>query len=98
MPRLPTMRVMGSHDISTTSLSSVSVCAGASWIFVIGGPSPVLLVAGCQFARVAPLGLLLERGVRDAAQAADDAAVRRARSHRDLAAGRLVHERHELVR
>src|SRR3954467_6634032 len=97
MPRLPTMRVIGSHDISRTSLSSVSVCAGASWILVIAGSSPVLLVAGRELALVAPLGFLLDGLHRDATQPANDRAVAPDRRGGDLAARGFVHERHELV-
>src|SRR3954470_757979 len=107
MPRLPTMRVMGSHAISTTSLSaSCGVLARVSSIVVIaarlsvrevvavGGKSPVRAVAGLQgCASRAPLGFLVDGAERDAAQLADHRSVDRAGGHgRDFGARRLVHE------
>src|SRR6476620_4615954 len=94
MPRLPTIRVIGSHAISTTSPDCFAVV-----VMSVRPPSPGLGVAGLQHVpRGAPLRLLVDRAHRDAAQPADDRAVHRAGAGRDLAAGRLVHERHELVR
>src|ERR1039458_10126187 len=93
MPRLPTMRVMGSHAISTRpSLSSVN------FLVAIRLP-PDLLVAGGQVAAgCAPFRLVIERVKGDFPEPADRAAVEAARQGRDLGTGRFVHERHEFVR
>src|SRR5689334_15887332 len=94
MPRLPTIRVIGSHAISTTSPDFLVVV-----VMSVAFPSPGLGVAGEQrVALLAPPRLLVDRVHRDAAQPPDDRAVHRAGARRDLAARRLVHERHELVR
>src|ERR1700748_3133719 len=93
MPRLPTIRVIGSHDISTTLGSSVVVIA------VPLPSSPGLLVAGQQFgALLAPLGLLVRGLGGEPAQGPDHGPVHAAGRGRDLRSRRLVHERHELVR
>src|SRR6202012_5738599 len=92
MPRLPTIRVIGSHDISTTLGSSVVVIA------VPLPSSPGLLVAGQQFgALLAPLGLLVRGLGGEPAQGPDDGPVHAAGGGGHLGARRLVHERHELV-
>src|SRR5262245_9660401 len=98
MPRLPTILVIGSHAISTTSVSLVEVLLGS--VRVMGFlPSPGLLEAGGELAALAaPGGLLVDGGCRDAAQPADRLAVDRAAAGGQLGARRLVHERHELVR
>src|SRR5919112_2419624 len=94
MPRLPTMRVIGSQAISTRP-SPVP----ARSVVVIVPPLPVGTVAGGQLsAGLAPLRLLVHRLGGDVTQGADDRAVHAAGRGRHLAAGRLVHERHELVR
>src|SRR6478609_10447163 len=109
MPRLPTMRVMGSHDISTTSplpSNLLGLASGLACVAVIecsvcrrerelpgaGGSGGELTAV------VAPLGLLVDRLERHLAQVADELAVGLRAGGRQLAAGRLVHERHELVR
>src|SRR4051794_39454791 len=62
-------------------------------------PSPGPGGAGGQLpAWPAPLGLAVERVRGDAAQAADRRAVDADGAGREPATGRLVHERHELVR
>src|SRR4029079_11671042 len=106
MPRLPTMRVIGSQAISTSWVFSVSVCR--DWVAVISrlltrAPgsafSTSALVAGLQLTALdPPAGLGVDRLERDAPQLADDLPVRAAGRAGDLAAGRGVHERHELVR
>src|SRR4051794_23429941 len=98
MPRLPTMRVIGSHAISTSSLPWLAVSRRLSVAVISSPPSPGASRAGGQLrARPAPLGLPVQ-GVRgDAAQAPDGGAVQTDRGGGELAAGRLVHERHELV-
>src|SRR4051812_1023550 len=98
MPRLPTMRVIGSHAMSTR-LPLPSRCVAAGMVDVIVTPSPGSPGAGQQVAAaLSPLRLLVERADADAAEAADDGAVRADGGRGGLAAGRLVHERHELVR
>src|SRR5690348_8893985 len=107
MPRLPTIRVIGSQDISTSSLPVVACLLGAGWVVVIGAAlsdqSPMGMIRalpGAGGARaelraaLAPLGLLID-GVRgDLPQSADGVAVQPDRSGGELAAGRFVHERH----
>src|SRR6478672_6599795 len=93
MRRLPTILVIGSHAISTTSPDWFLVVA-----MTVRPPSPGLRVAGQQrVALLAPLRLLVDRVHRDAAQPADHRAVQRAGARGHLAARRLVHEGHELV-
>src|SRR5919198_4737252 len=98
MPRLPTIRVIGSHAISTRPVS----CAlpTGSFNVVIGSPvSPGRPEAGREFfALVAPPGLGVDGVQGYRSQPADQPAVRPARRGRDHGPGRLVHERHELVR
>src|SRR5215216_1874546 len=88
------MRVIGSQAISTRPSP-----LPARSVVVIVPPLPVRAVAGGQLATgLAPLGLLVDRLGGDVAQAADHRPVHAAGRRRHLAAGRLVHERHELVR
>src|SRR5581483_1333081 len=97
MPRLPTMRVIGSHAISTRPVFSSLVARAGRSVVVIRLP-PLGPIAGEQLvARSSPLRFLVDRLGRDAAQAADEAAVRAAGRGRHPAARWLVHERHELV-
>src|SRR6478735_10189633 len=96
MPRLPTILVIGSHDISTTSVSWVEVFLVC--VAVIGVPSPGLREAGLELALGTPGGFLVEGGLGDLPQAAYGLAVERAPPRRQLGSGWLVHERHELVR
>src|SRR6476661_3449785 len=86
------MRVIGSHAMSTRpSVPTVGVCVDMAL-------PPLALVAGEErLARLAPLRLLVHRLVGDAAQPPDDGAVGPAGGGRHAPAGRLVHERHELV-
>src|SRR5215468_11515543 len=94
MPRLPTIRVTGSQFISTS-------LPGAEVAVAMASPpinSPLRLVAGRELAAGStPLRFLVERVDGPSAQRADHRAVEAARRRRDAAAGRLVHERHELV-
>src|SRR6185295_235093 len=91
MPRLPTIRVIGSHAISTSPLASLVL------VVAIGLP-PLTLVAGRELrAGCPPLRFLVDGLGGDAPQPADRAAVDAARHRRDARAGRFVHERHELV-
>src|SRR3954453_842767 len=92
MPRLPTMRVIGSHAMSTRpSVPTVGV-----WVDI--ALPPLTLVAGEELlAGLAPLRLLVDGLVRDAPEPPDDGAVHAAGGRRHPPAGWLVHERHELV-
>src|SRR5579885_762286 len=100
MPRLPTIRVIGSHDISTRrdfsvppEVSGRSLMATVGLLLVRAG-----LVAGGELgAAVAPLRFLVRGAHRDLAQAAHHVAVDPADGRAELRARRLVHERHELV-
>src|SRR3954454_974949 len=100
MPRLPTMRVMGSHDISTSSW----VCASGTRVSVsvdMALPLSVRCGRGSTgkegHARDPPLGLLVHRLDGDPPQAPHGRAVHAARHGGHPRARRLVHERHELV-
>src|SRR5215472_1772648 len=97
MPRLPTMRVIGSHDMST----SVRFLVSGSWTVAIRLPRSVAggPVAGRQVATaMPPPGLLVDRVVGEAAQGLHQGAVGARDARRELAPGRRVHEGHELVR
>src|SRR6476660_6565431 len=96
------MRVIGSQCISTR-FGLVPVFARAGSTVVAMSVSllslPDLLVARFQLlAAMAPLGLLVDRPRRDAAESPDDAAIEPGGGRRHPRSGRLVHERHELVR
>src|SRR5580698_4739955 len=109
MPRLPTIRVIGSQAISTSWPGSRFAWDGSGMIVVIGVCSlsllkscpalPGAVCACCEFvALVSPARVLVERSVGDGAQAAYHRAVQARCGGGHLAARRLVHERHELVR
>src|ERR1700722_12811128 len=110
MPRLPTIRVIGSQAISTSWPGSRFAWDGSGMIVVIGVCSlisaeksfpalPGAVCACCEFvALVPPARFLVERAVGDAAQAAYHRAVQARCGGGHFAARRLVHERHELVR
>src|SRR5450432_3410355 len=92
MPRLPTIRVIGSQAISTRPFSS-------SVNFLVGIVLPPdSLVAGRQLAAWrSPLRLIV-KGVRgDLAQSSDRSPVEAAGQGGDSGAGRFIHKRHELV-
>src|SRR6184192_3301310 len=98
MPRLPTILVIGSQAISTRSVGRLSMSDGRSSTEVTCH-SPTLAVSGQQFrAPPAPLRLLVHLALGDAAQGAYHGAVHDGRGGGHPGAGRLVHERHELVR
>src|ERR1022692_3697664 len=96
MPRLPTIRVMGSQAISVSWLLSEVAGTSFSTVVIV---SPRLLVAGAEFRALgAPLRFLVRRAGGEAAEAADDRAVHAAGGRRHRGAWRLIHERHEFVR
>src|SRR6516164_1908114 len=96
MPRLPTIRVMGSQVISVSSASSAPVVSPYSSAVIVS--SPRLLVAGAEFGALhAPLRFLVRRLGGETAEAAYHRAVHAAGGRRDPCPWRLVHERHELV-
>src|SRR5580700_10860724 len=97
MPRLPTIRVIGSQVISVSSGSPAPVVSPYSVAVIVS--SPRLLVAGAEFGALhAPLRFLVRRLGGETAEAADNRAVHAAGGRRHPRPGRLVHERHELVR
>src|SRR5215208_6209689 len=96
MPRLPTILVIGSQDMSTT-LPASGVTLSRVAIADLLVPPPGLVARGELAVVVAPLGLLVHRLVGHAAQLADRPPVDADRAGRDAASGRRVHERHELV-
>src|SRR4051812_43887144 len=97
MPRLPTIRVIGSQAISTRLLVEVVPVGRASVAVMAGSPGPSR--AGHELAgRSAPLGFLVHRAGGHGPQPPDRGAVRPHGGGGELAAGRLVHEGHELVR
>src|SRR5262245_31053711 len=112
MPRLPTIRVIGSHAISTSWPGSDDLCDGSGMMVVIRlnfmnalrpkVRQPALPGAGrtrLEFcARMAPLRFFVNRAIGDVPQTTDDRSVQSRRRRRDPAARWLVHERHELVR
>src|SRR5499433_3131127 len=102
MPRLPTIRVIGSQAISTKPVSSAVVIALLYSLPARGTArawSPGLLEARQELvALLAPLRLLVGGLRGEAAKGADHGAVHRAGRRGDLRSRRLVHERHELVR
>src|SRR3954468_3227412 len=97
MPRLPTIRVIGSQAMSTSLPASGLISSRVAMLSALL-VAPARGVAGGELvAVVPPLRLLVDRLVRDAPQAADRRAVHAGDERRDAAARRLVHERHELV-
>src|SRR4030081_2432710 len=110
MPRLPTIRVIGSQDISTSRDFSVPLDAlGRSLIAKVQSPRDAsevnealvrarFVARGELAAFVAPLRFLVHGAHGDLAQTAHHVAVDAADGRRYLRARRLVHERHELVR
>src|SRR5579884_2298389 len=99
MPRLPTIRVIGSHAMSTSLPASGLILSRVAAISASPLVAPAGLVAGGELRPVvAPAGLLVHLLVGDAAQLADHRAVQAGERGRDAAPRRSVHERHELVR
>src|SRR5437764_14876550 len=104
MPRLPTMRVIGSQDISTSLRVSVGDALSGKVTVAMTSLPPLApgvsrgMVSGRQLGSVVPpLRLLVGRGVGEAAQGADHGAVHADGFRGQLGAGGLVHEGHELV-
>src|SRR5215831_15978291 len=105
MPRLPTIRVIGSQDISTSfrSLTGASRAGAVAvamlfLLSLVARAVGVGVVSGGELgAAVPPLRLLIDRGVGETPQVADELPVEAGELGRDHAAGRLVHEGHELV-
>src|SRR4051794_15897045 len=97
MPRLPTIRVIGSQAMSTSLPASGLISSRVAMLSALLVAPPRGVAGGELVAVVPPLRLLVDRLVRDAPQAADRRAVHAGDERRDAAARRLVHERHELV-
>src|SRR3954454_21154205 len=95
MPRLPTMRVIGSHAMST--MRPASGLTG-SRVAAMSVPPARVVARGQLRLVVPPLGLLVDGLVGDRAQTPDGLAVDVDEVGGHAAAGRGVHERHELVR
>src|ERR1700683_1313452 len=113
MPRLPTMRVIGSHDISLMSGALAAGLGGAAvWV---SGTSIVVAIWGLlrisdvgvvlRFVtggqpriRMPPLGFLVQSMLGDIAESLDDGSVGFAHGARDERAGRRIHEGHEFIR
>src|SRR3954447_26017676 len=95
MPRLPTMRVIGSHAMST--MRPASGLTG-SRVAAMSVPPARVVARGQLRLVVPPLGLLVDGLVGDRAQTPDGLAVDVDQVRGHAAAGRGVHERHELVR
>src|ERR1700728_1009231 len=102
MPRLPTMRVIGSQDMSTRlpvsawrSLSSIVTVAMCQLSFLVPRRGTI---AGGQFGAFAtPFRFLVGGVLGEPAEGTNHAAVEADRRRRQPCAGRLVHEWHELV-
>src|SRR3954470_7824726 len=95
MPRLPTMRVIGSHAMSTMRPAS-----GLTGSRVAAMSVPPAWVVACRQLRlvVPPLRFLVDGRVGHRAQAPHRLAVEADHARGHAAAGWRVHERHELVR
>src|SRR5215470_3191355 len=101
MPRLPTMRVIGSQDISTSLRVPVGAARSGKVVVVI---MPFLssrvrvcrgTIAGCEFVfLMSPLRLFVQSALRKGTQRSHHAAIDADRAGRELGAGRLVHEQH----
>src|SRR5438105_14426232 len=97
MPRLPTIRVIGSQFIST-SLRSLRGAEGIASAMTLSLSSLLGLVTAFQpRSRVPPSRLLVQPALRDAAERSDGLAVDLHRVRGEPRSGRRVHERHELL-
>src|SRR3954451_10472726 len=98
MPRLPTIRVIGSQAMSTRFPVGVVPVVRGSVAVIVCCPSPGPLRAGHELGRrPAPLGLLVGGAGRHLPQPSDGRAVDAGCGGRGLRARRFVHEGHELV-
>src|SRR4051795_5679709 len=96
MPRLPTILVIGSQDMSTSLPASGVTRSRVAIERLLVAPAGA--VAGGELAAaLAPDRLLVDRRVRDAAQPPHQRSVDVGDARRHAATGRGVHERHELV-
>src|SRR5579863_4232160 len=112
MPRLPTMRVIGSQFISTRfrDLLGMSL-VGAVMVLIVIAPYVVRsgfaaelligswVITGGQFrARMPPPGFFVQGSLRNRAQGPDGTAVDADAGAGNLGPRRFIHERHELIR
>src|SRR5580700_11401924 len=113
MPRLPTIRVIGSQFISTrffdllgTSLVGAVIVLIRSLLWLLGlssGPSVALsvrsgVVSGGEFsARMTPLRFFVDGVLGQGPQGANSASIGANSCTGNLCPGRLIHEGHELV-
>src|SRR6476646_2862478 len=100
MPQLPTIRVIGSHAISTRlpSCSAPGPLPSLTCVAIRSVSSPIGPVAGVDVTpRMAPLRFLVDGALGDAPQRTEHRAGKSAGAGGHPAARRLVHERHELV-
>src|SRR5271170_7708513 len=88
MPRLPTIRVIGSQDMFT---SCWAICHLKLKPFRTRYPKI------SSTSRFAPLGFAIQGSLREAAQGTHGAAIHDDGGRGQLGAGRLIRERHELV-
>src|SRR5438105_15239736 len=96
MPRLPTMRVIGSQFIST-SLRSLRGAEGIASAMTLSLSSLLGLVTAFQpRSRVPPSRLLVQPALRDAAEPGDGLAGDMHRVRGEARSGRLAQERREL--
>src|SRR5882762_9894693 len=98
MPRLPTMRVMGSQFISTRPPLVLAAAIAMTRLLCFSKgelrPSPLRLVPGRQGpTRLAPLRLLVQRLRREGAERTQRASPEPHGFRREAGARRLVHER-----
>src|SRR5882757_9668306 len=99
MPRLPTMRVIGSHAISTRSFLPLELMPLPLSVCVMSGSlsAPRGLVAGVELlALVPPLRLVVDLAFGDLPQPPDHRAVGATGQRGHVRARWFVHERHEL--
>src|SRR4051812_42671522 len=103
MPRLPTIRVIGSQFISTRFFffPETSGCA-VNCVLMLRFPSSLerlRMIAGGEFGTgMPPLRFFVERVLGDGTQRSDHSSIGSRSTGGDFGTGRLVHERHELVR
>src|SRR5258708_10690237 len=103
MPRLPTIRVIGSQFISTRFFFLLEISwLGAAIVLISIAPFRFSVASGVVSGRefrswVTPLGLFVDRVLSDGSQRTNRASVNADRAAGDVTAGRFVHKRHELV-